>query len=151
MRALLVAGMVSLAMLSSTALAHDGAAGVVKERMDSMKGMGAAMKQIKAMINGRADYKPARVKELARAIAEHSGAALNRVFPDGSNLEPSRAKADIWEDWQTFTDLAVSMEKHASRLAGSAGTSDAAEKAYQGLSKTCKSCHKKFRLKKKRR
>ena len=151
MRNLFVAGMVLLAIVSSAVFAHDGATGVIKERMESMKGMGSAMKQIKAMINGRADYKAARVKELARSIAEHSGVALNRVFPRGSNAEPSHAKPEIWEDWQAFTDLGAAMEKHAVRLAGNAATASKAKVAYRKLSKTCKSCHRKFRAKRKRR
>ncbi|HAT36834.1 MAG TPA: hypothetical protein DCS82_14050, partial [Rhodospirillaceae bacterium] len=63
--------LVLIAMVS--AIAHEGAVGVVAERMATMKNMGAAMKQIKAMIKGRADYDAARVEELARAIAAHSG------------------------------------------------------------------------------
>tara|TARA_B100000519_G_C14003965_1_gene325359 strand:- start:123 stop:545 length:423 start_codon:yes stop_codon:yes gene_type:complete len=140
-----------MGILSTTVLAHVGAVGVVKERMESMKTIGAAMKQIKAMINGRADFVPERVKELAGAIADHSGTAINRVFPVGSNFEPSQAKPAIWENWQVFADLAVLMERQALQLAADAVTSGAVAKAYQELSKTCKSCHKKFRLKKKRR
>ena len=151
MRNLFVGGMLLIGIFSSTALAHVGAVGVVKELMESMKAMGAAMKQIKAMIKGRDDFVPERVKELARAIADLSGTAINRVFPLGSNFEPSQAKPAIWENWQVFKDLAVSMERQALQLAADAATSGAVEKTYQELSKTCKSCHKKFRLKKKRR
>ena len=84
-------------------------------------------------------------------VALHSFESSNRVFPPGSNFEPSQAKPAIWENWQVFKDLAVSMERQALQLAADAATSGAVEKTYQELSKTCKSCHRKFRLKKKRR
>jgi cytochrome c556 len=138
-------------LLSGAGIAHEGATGIVKERMEDMKGMGAAMKQIKAMIKGRADYNPARIAELSRAIARHSGESLVKVFPKGSLHRPSRAKPEIWEKWRDFTERAGEMERHATVLADSAANSKSAEKPFAALGDTCGACHKKFRAKKKRR
>jgi cytochrome c556 len=135
----------------TSAVAHKGATGIVKERMEAMKGMSAAMKQIKAMLKGRADYDPARIAELSRAIARHSGESLVKVFPRGSLHRPSRAKPEVWEKWRVFKDLAGDMERHATALAESAANQKSAKKPFAALGDTCSACHKKFRVKKKKR
>lgn len=150
MRVLLVVSAL-LIFADFPATAHKGAAGVVKERMEAMKGMGAAMKQIKAMIGGRVAYDPARVEELARAIATHSGEKMTSLFPAGSDKKPAQTKPAIWQDWQQFNNLAVELRQKATLLADNAGSAKAAKTPYYAVSKNCKSCHKKFRKKKKRR
>ncbi|MBL23212.1 MAG: hypothetical protein CMM48_04865 [Rhodospirillaceae bacterium] len=140
--------LVLIAMVS--AIAHEGAVGVVAERMATMKNMGAAMKQIKAMIKGRADYDAARVEELARAIAAHSGEKMTSLFPQGSDEKPAQTKPAVWSDWQRFRALADDLQQKAIALANAAGSAATAKSPYRAVSKNCRSCHKKFRKKRKR-
>lgn len=137
--------------ITISAVAHKGATGVVKERMEAMKGMGAAMKQIKAMITGRAAYNAARVEELARAIATHSGPMMIKLFPAGSDKKPAQTRPEVWQDWKEFTDLAADLQRKATALAAAAGSAEAAKSPYLAVNKNCKTCHKKFRKKRQRR
>lgn len=55
------------------ALAHGGASGVVKERMEAM---GDAMKELSAIMRGQRDYDAESVRALASTIESHGGDAL---------------------------------------------------------------------------
>ncbi len=92
------------------ALAHGGATGVVKKRMDSMKAMANAVKTVAAMVKGDTAYDADVVKAAAQSIRSHSGDALTRLFPEASTHEPSEALPKIWTDWDAFKDLAGRLE-----------------------------------------
>lgn len=73
------------------ALAHSGATGVVKERMDAMDEMGEAMKRLTPMMRGQAEYDPEVVRDAADTMIGHAGAQMTELFPEGSNGQPSEA------------------------------------------------------------
>lgn len=124
-RALLVGSFVltfGIVCDTPTALrAHEGATGVVKERMEAMKTIGAAMKRIAAMLRGLQDYDAAAVAEAARAIEAHGGDAMTALFPEGSAHEPSEARPVIWKDWEQFKALAQDLAVYSRALAAAAG------------------------------
>jgi cytochrome c556 len=111
----MVAGLV-LTGLSVAALAHSGATGVVKERMDAMKAMGDAVKQIKPMMSGEAPYDSQTVRDAARVIDSHAGSAMTEKFPEGSTEAPSEALPVIWEEWSRFETLARQLSEAARGL-----------------------------------
>lgn len=113
----LVLGGVAIAGLGAAAFAHTGATGVVKERMDAMKQMGDAIKRIKPMMSGEAEYDPAAVREAARAIAADAGDAMTRKFPEGSSDHPSEVLPRTWDEWDRFAALAAQLETAAEGLA----------------------------------
>jgi len=117
---MMIAGL-CVAALSAGAWAHSGAMGVVKERMDAMKAMGDAVKRIKPMMSGEAEYDPAAVRAAAREIAEDSGAALTLKFPEGSEGGVSEALPAIWSDRARFEALARDLETTARGLERAAG------------------------------
>jgi len=97
-------------------MAHMGAEGVVKQRMQAMKDMGQAMKDLAAMVRGQASYDADRVKANARTIAGHAGPSLLSLFPEGSNGPPSEALQSVWQDWQDFSRLAADLAEKAAAL-----------------------------------
>ncbi|WP_428669525.1 c-type cytochrome [Roseibium sp.] len=107
--------------LSTFALAHGGATGIVKERMESMETMGEVVKSLAAMMRGETSYDPATVREGAAVIRSHSGDALTGLFPEGSLQKKSEAKPEIWTDWQTFSALAGQLGVFADGLEAAAG------------------------------
>ena len=159
------------------AAAHEGATGIVKERMLAMEDIGAAMKEITAMLRGQKTYDAARLAERARYIRDRSGDALTRLFPKGSLHGPSEAAPEIWQRWDRFEALARDLGAKAERLAAAAETSGdqarpgrapgegsghapptsrdgaatlAAEwpmAAFANLAKSCAACHREFRIK----
>ncbi|MCX2725732.1 c-type cytochrome [Roseibium salinum] len=106
--------------LSTFAVAHSGATGVVMERMEKMKMMGDVVKSLSAMMRGETTYDPAAVRKGAAVIRSHSGDALTDLFPEGSLQEVSEAKPAIWSDWQTFSNLADQLGTFAEGLEAAA-------------------------------
>ncbi len=128
------------------ASAHEGATGVVKDRMETMKSMRDDVKAVAAGLKGEQAYDPEFVRQAAARIRDHGGEAMTRLFPEGSMGRPSDANAEVWQQWPRFEALARRLSKEADALAaaaddpaGDGGT------AFQALTATCKACHDVFR------
>lgn len=140
--------------LASLAFAHQGATGIVKERMDQMGSIAKAMKGIGAMFKGAVDYDAEQVRALARDVAASGGTKMSVLFPKDSLQHPSEARPEIWTDWDTFSTRADEMQAAAVALAnGAANPTDGSagpkpSDLFQDLAQTCKSCHQDFRIKK---
>ena len=104
----LVASSVGLA-----ALAHSGATGVMKERMDAMGEMGDEMKRLAPMMRGQTEYDPDVVRSAADTMIGHAGKQMTELFPEGSNEKPSEALDAIWEEWEEFAALAEALRTSA--------------------------------------
>lgn len=114
----LVAG--SIALASAVVLAHGGATGVVKERMELMEGIGERMKTLSKMFKGEAPYDASTVKEAATEIRDHGGEKITALFPEGSLDEPTEALPAIWQDWARFETLSQQLAGYAGALAEAA-------------------------------
>ncbi|NVK43178.1 MAG: cytochrome c [Oceanospirillaceae bacterium] len=110
----------SAAVASGVVLAHGGATGVVKERMDLMKDMKGAMKSLSKMFSGETAYDAAEVREAAAVLEAASGETLTKLFPEGSLHMPSEAKAEIWQEWARFQGMADDLGRYSRALAESA-------------------------------
>ncbi|MCW2309390.1 c-type cytochrome [Rhodobium gokarnense] len=110
----------ALSLSIAAAFAHGGAEGVVKDRMDAMKEMGKAVKATSAMFKGEAPYDLATVRKAAETINAHSGAALVKMFPEGTDHAPSEALPKIWNDRDRFEDLANRLKVLSEGLAEAA-------------------------------
>ncbi len=158
------------------AAAHEGATGIVKERMMAMDGVGKAMKEIKAMLRGQKAYDAQRLAVLARRIGDQSGATLTGLFPEDSLRHPSKASAEIWRRWDLFERLAQDLGTSAEALAVAAEQSDDKAQtddasgedskqsanasandvgspavelpmaAFAKLARSCAACHREFRI-----
>ncbi|TLP41911.1 cytochrome c [Cohaesibacter sp. CAU 1516] len=125
MKKLFVTAAVALSVSASivlpvSVLAHGGATGEIKERMDAMSSMGKAVKVLKDIMQGKTDYDADAVRKQAAIIKSHAGDALTDGFPEGSLKMPSEAKAEIWTDWEKFSQLASQLETFATGLEGAA-------------------------------
>lgn len=152
-----LAAIFAIALITASAgvFAHQGATGIVKERMDLMKAVGASMKTLGSVFKGETSYDPALVAREAQAIAALSGAKMATLFPDGSLDKPSEALPAIWQDWAQFERLTVELQTHAADLAGAAqaaGGSDQPDTEskllFGKLAKNCSQCHELYRMKK---
>lgn len=104
---------IAMTSVGLTALAHSGATGVVKERMDAMGEMGKAMKSLTPMMRGQTAYDPAVVRSAADTMIRHGGSQMTDLFPEGSNPMPSEALDTIWEDWEEFAAIAEDLRRSA--------------------------------------
>ncbi len=122
----------ALAILSAQtpdAIAHKGAKGIVKERMDAMKSIGDNMKAIKKMLDGEQPFNADKVKKAAGVIKSHAGTTLTKLFPEGSMDKPTEATPKIWEDWEDFQASAMRLQAYAEVLEMTAGNPQGAAEA----------------------
>lgn len=145
----LAGAVVALSMVASiAAIAHEGATGVIKERMDGMEAIGQQVKVMVPMMKGTLPYDPEQVAKSATIIENHSGETFTALFPEGSNEKPSEALSDIWDEWSKFTELANELNSKAANLktvAENNGSEDDFKAALGQVMRTCKSCHSDFK------
>ncbi|MEZ5934095.1 MAG: cytochrome c [Alphaproteobacteria bacterium] len=138
---------VGAAGTASRVQAHSSATGVVKERMEMMKGMGEAMKAMGPMFKGETPFDAGVVAEKAAHVAEHAR-RIPAMTPEGSMDHPSEALPIIWEDWDGYVEHAEKLAKEGAALQeiASNGADEAETRAqFLAVSKTCGGCHDKFR------
>ena len=141
---------VTAIIISSLAYAHDGATGVIKQRMDMMGEIAKAMKSIGQMIKGEQAYDSEVATVAAREIENHT-VGLSQLFPEGSTTKPSEALPVIWENWDEFNRLLEEMKIQSKNLAEIASTVESSveiKAQFALVGKTCGTCHQKFRQKK---
>ncbi|WP_377513406.1 c-type cytochrome [Octadecabacter sp. R77987] len=108
----------ALAMtLAVAAYAHNGATGIVKERMDAMMAMGNAVKALAPMMRGETAYDADAVRIAAATFTSHAGESMTALFPEGTGGSPSAAKDAVWEDWDEFVSLAEQLATYSAGLA----------------------------------
>ena len=132
-----------LLCLSTVSFSHEGAEGLIKERMDRFKENKKAMKAIKGNLDGDTVI-------IAQKASEIEAWAKDMVnfFPEGSTQPPSEALPAIWKEFDRFTDLARANEKAAANLknlAQSGADTSALSGAFRSLGKTCKDCHNDYK------
>jgi cytochrome c556 len=98
----LLAGIgVLFVVFTSFAFAHEGATGVIKERMDLMKGQQKQMKLIGEMAKGKKKFDAPKAAAAARDLSK-STQKIPDLFPEGSNGHPSEALDAVWKEWDRF-------------------------------------------------
>ncbi len=150
MKKILTCAVILSASFFSISFAHDGATGVVKQRMDMMSDVASSMKTLGQMLKGEVDYNADTAQSAALKIEKHSKHFLT-LFPEGSTQEPSEALHAVWENWDDFKQQLEVMANRSNELATIAASSTSAEEIktqFSNLGKTCGTCHKKFRQKK---
>jgi cytochrome c556 len=137
---------ITLCILSCLAVvtqAHEGAEGVIKERMDRFKENKESMKAIKANLGSDASI----IAKEALAIKAWA-TQMTDFFPEGSTQSPSEALPAIWENFDDFKARATANAKAAGDLAdlarSGADTSTLAN-GFKALGKTCKDCHNDYK------
>lgn len=142
--ALLFAG----ALLTGVVVAHGGATGVVKERMEMMKDVGDNMKQVGAMIKGQAAFDSMVIAKHAQVISD-AAPQIPELFPSDSLHKPTEALPAIWEEWDQFSTLSVKLGDEAKKLQETAQGRDkrAISRQFAKLGKVCSSCHTDYRKK----
>ena len=93
-------------VFSGAALAHSGATGIVKERMEMFKKSQNNLKAIKAHIAFE-DY--GSIVQLADEIRTWA-VKIPDYFPEGSNEKPSEASPTLWTDFDGFKNAAMKNE-----------------------------------------
>lgn len=99
--------------LAAAVAAHNGASGVVMERMVGMAAMRDVMSGLAPMMQGEVPYDVRAVQEGAARLIAHSGDNMNRLFPEGAPQAASFARPEIWEEWEDFAALSEQLKAYA--------------------------------------
>ncbi len=138
------AAMVAVGLAGAPAFAQD-AQQVFETRNKAMKSVAGGMRTV-------ANFVKKGEGTVADVVA--AAATINQVakdtpglFPEGPQAPMTRAKAEIWSDWDKFVAAAQDMENRSALLlaAARAGDDTQIRNAFGPLGQTCGSCHKPFR------
>jgi cytochrome c556 len=128
---------------------------VITERQELMKNTGENFKDLSLKLKSG---------QLGRMAVNAHTIAMNArhiplLFPAGSVGTPekkSRAKIDIWQDWEGFTaaarkvqDVAMDLRRLTKDADKTGVTQERVAESRKALLNACKGCHKKFRIPKK--
>ena len=144
-------GLLLLSMLVAGVVhGHSGATGIVKERMDIMSDLGDMSKRVADMFKGKSEFDKQILADAADAFSQH-GTRMAELFPDtkesrtGSKTE---ALPSIWEDWDEFSKEVTTFIDLSEELENTIAQTDEIKelrKAFFTTTKSCSSCHKRFR------
>jgi cytochrome c556 len=134
-------------LVGSSALAHEGAHGIIAERMAVMKTMTKELKAIGEMLLGKVAFDAAAVHHHADVLHKNCH-KVESMFPLGSIDHHSRAKPVIWEKPQAFHEEMQRLHSATERLAAVAasGNRESLLISFKEVGSICKSCHETFRL-----
>ncbi len=128
--------------------AADEPANVVAYRVNLMKAQVSHLRAIAGVVKGEVSF-GAHVKAHADAIKAIS-VMVGEAFPEGSMGGESRAKPEIWQNWDKFLGGYGNYKAQAAKLAEVAGSGDLKAIGAQlgNLGKACGGCHKPYRKEK---
>lgn len=135
--------LLSFCFFGSSSLADSK--GIIKYRQNVMKATGGHMGAIVDILKNRlplADH----IVDHARSIQQNSKMTL-AMFPKGSALGKTKAKADIWKNWSQFENAVNAFVRESTKLVKivESGDMKAFTKQFRTTGKTCGGCHKNFR------
>lgn len=138
-----LAAIAAMIVSGYAAFAHDGATGIVKDRMDRFQQSNADLRAIARLA------KSAQFEEVADISARmHRWAnEMAEYFPVGSDDHPSEAAAEIWSDADGFAAAITAYQQATSALITAAAEKNtmAVMGAFQATADSCKSCHRRYR------
>lgn len=123
--------------------AHDGATGIVKERMDNFA---KAKKQMRGLNSAIQDSSFETISDITNDMLIWAK-QIKAAFPAGSDNAPSQAQASIWTDEDGFDDAIERYSNSILSLQKAALDKDAnaAMQSYQALGASCSNCHRAYR------
>ncbi len=145
----IVGVVVGAGVMVTMASAHSESTGNAEAdyRISQMKEIGKNMGAIGKVAKGEAPYTEA-LNENAKAIAELAS-NMGKWFPEGSGVEASRSKPDIWDpaNKDKFAQDIVNLQEASLGLVIAVQSGDQAKigAALKETGGTCGACHKQFR------
>ncbi|HYD96425.1 MAG TPA: cytochrome c [Noviherbaspirillum sp.] len=120
----------------------------VKYRQSVFSVMGTHMGRVGAVVKGERPYDKAAV-EGDVAVIEMMSKLPWSAFPQGSDLQNSKAKPELWKEQDKFKAAAEKMQQEVAKLstASKSGDLNAIKSAFGGVGQSCKNCHDNYRNK----
>jgi cytochrome c556 len=120
----------------------------IKYRQSVMKAVGGHMGGAVAIIKGKVPYKEDLVAH-ASGLSDMANVTAN-AFKEKTSGGDTRAKDDIWEDADEFSEKIAAFRKATADFlaAAKSGGPEAAGAKLGAVGDACKGCHEEFRAKK---
>ncbi len=137
----------SVLAFSTVAIAHaeddDPKKEAIGYRQSVMTIVGWNFKPMGAMVKGEKPFDAKAFARHAKDLAAVTSVDILTGFPEDSDGEGSKAKAEIWLKWDDFKDKMGVMQREAAKLAevAAGGDQEAMKKQFGATGKTCKGCH----------
>jgi cytochrome c556 len=133
-------------LVSGAAFSHEGATGIVKQRMDEMEHVGRVVKRINERLKSKRGL-PEIVRDAEEIRA--TAARIPSLFPPGSGDGHSEAKPIVWERWPEFEAASRALVDESEKLAAVARSGQERAIAAQlgSMTRACSGCHDVFRAK----
>ncbi|WP_116365118.1 c-type cytochrome [Parahaliea mediterranea] len=148
----LIAAGLSAAIAAPLAVAHfDDKEPLQSWRQSYFALLAANFGPIGAMVKGEAPWDEAKLKAYAEDLEHISEVDALRFFAPGSDKGQTRAKPEIWNNMQDFSDKYAALQRAADTLEDvvedSAGDRKAVAQAFGEVGKACKACHDDYKAK----
>jgi cytochrome c556 len=133
---------------ASLAIAESHSEGVVDYREAVMGIYKWNMGRMGDMLKGKTAFDAATFAGFADNLAIAAQLDLLSGFPEGSDAgDDTDARADIWLDWDNFTQKYQDLRTATAALASAAKTGDqqSVGASFGDVGKSCKACHKAFK------
>ena len=133
--------------LSTAAVAHaeeaDPKKEAIKYRQSVMTIVGWNFKPMGAMAKGEQPFDVKAFAAHAKDLAAVTSVDILPGFPEDSDGEGSKAKAEIWLKWDDFKEKMGNMKRETAKLGevAAGGDPEAMKKQFGAAAKTCKACH----------
>ncbi len=137
-------------VVSGTVVAHEGASGIVAERMDAMSEFGDVTQYIGDMFKGRQVMDRDTIGNAARLYIKH-GDKIPMQFPDTLHSRTSgntEALDAIWERREAFDASAREFVARSRELLAAydrGAELDELKAAFYSVARGCRECHDDFR------
>ena len=134
---------VAIAMSGATIHAHSVENPSVQKRMDVMKEIKGAMGVLGGMAKGAIAFDSTAAGTAQNTLVEQSG-MVAATFEANETDPKSEALPAIWENWDTFVEMAEDLTFAAEGL--DASSLDGVRSGLGNIGASCGACHKKFRM-----
>ena len=142
LRAGVMAALVTVAWQASAEPAPEDAKDYRTAVMTSLRGhVAAASMHVRGLVEDNG-FLEKHAEGLANGAAE-----LKHVFPEGSNVGDSEARAAIWEEQAEFAQALEKAERATAAFRDTVadGNADAIGAAFREVGMACRGCHDRFR------
>jgi cytochrome c556 len=132
-----------LVMVGGIALAQSKATDPdVHARQTLMDGNGGAMGALGGMAKGEKEFDAAAAEAAKQTLIANAADIANKFKNNASDPE-SKAKAEIWANWEEFSGYADNLGKAAAAL--DASSLDGVKAGIGAIGGACKECHTEFK------
>jgi cytochrome c556 len=115
----------------------------VQKRQETMGLIGANLKKLAPMAQGKADFDAAAAQAAFAALANLAG-SVPVVFEPKTTDPQSKASSDIWDHWEDFTAKAAALEA-AAKAGATVDSPEALQAAFGPMAGACKACHSQYK------